>query len=80
MLINVHQAKTQLSRLLARVEAGEEVIIGRAGVPIARLVPYRGRDRLPREPGAWRGRVEVGRDFDDRLPAEVAAAFRGERD
>ena len=47
--INIHQAKTQLSRLLKRVEAGEEVIVARAGKPVAKLVPLAGRKR--REPG-----------------------------
>jgi prevent-host-death family protein len=79
MVVNVHEAKTQLSRLLARVEAGEEVVIGRAGVPVARLVPYRSTTRATRRPGTWRGRVRIGVDFDDELPADVAAAFRGER-
>jgi prevent-host-death family protein len=80
MVVNVHDAKTHLSRLLARVEAGEEIVIGRAGVPIARLVPYRSPDRAARQPGAWRGRVSLAPDFDDDLPADVAAALRGERD
>lgn len=77
MLINVHEAKTHLSRLLARVEAGEEVLIARAGVPVARLVPY-SPPQQPRVRGAWRDRVRMAPDFDD-LPEEVAAAFRGEQ-
>lgn len=75
--VNVHEAKTHLSRLLAEVEGGEEVVIGRAGTPIARLVPYR-RRATPRRPGAWKGRVRIADDFDE-LPDDVAAAFRGER-
>jgi prevent-host-death family protein len=74
--INVYEAKTHLSRLLDRVEAGEEIIIGRAGRPIARLVPYRGTTG-ERRPGAWRGQVRIAEDFDD-LPEELAATFRGE--
>ena len=77
MQINVHEAKTHFSRLLARVEAGEEVLIARAGVPVARLVPYSPAQQ-PRVPGAWRGRVRIAADFDD-LPPEVVAAFRGEQ-
>lgn len=77
MLINVHEAKTHLSRLLARVEAGEEVLIARAGVPVARLVRY-SPPQQPRVPGEWRDRVRMAPDFDD-LPEEVAAAFRGEQ-
>ena len=74
--VNVHEAKTQLSRLLAEVEQGGEVVIARAGKPVARLVPF--REEAPRTPGVWRGRGHVPDDFDE-LPEEVAAAFRGER-
>ena len=61
--VNVHEAKTHLSRLLVRVEAGEEVVIARAGRPVARLVPYR-RLSEPRIPGIWRGLVTIAPDFD----------------
>ncbi len=50
--VNIHQAKTQLSRLLKRVEAGEEVVLARAGKPVAKLVPLPAKK--PREPGLWR--------------------------
>jgi prevent-host-death family protein len=76
MLVNVHEAKTHLSRLLERAERGEEIIIGRAGKPIAKLVPYP-KARGPRKPGGWQGRVRIADDFDE-LPPEIAAAFRGE--
>ncbi|CAN5179064.1 type II toxin-antitoxin system prevent-host-death family antitoxin [soil metagenome] len=76
-VVNVHEAKTHLSRLLERVEAGEEIVIGRAGKPVARLVPL-ASPRLPRQPGAWKGRVKIHDDFDE-LPEEMMAAFRGER-
>ena len=56
---------------------GEEVVIGKAGKPVARLVPYR-EVLEPRVPGGWEGRVRIADDFDE-LPDEVAAAFRGER-
>ena len=62
-VVNIHEAKTHLSRLVERVEAGEEVVIARAGRPVARLVPYRVR-RSPRQPGLWRGMVRMGPDFD----------------
>jgi len=75
--VNVHEAKTHLSRLLERVERGEEIVIGKAGKPVARLVPYRSQ-RGPRTPGGWEGRVTVAEDFDE-LPEELAAAFGGER-
>lgn len=72
----MHDAKTQLSRLLARVEAGEEIIIARSGRPVARLVPLRD-DRSPRTPGGWEGQVRIAPDFDE-LPPDLAAAFNGE--
>lgn len=77
MLVNTHEAKTRLSELLRKVEAGEEVIIGRAGRPIARLTPY--EDELPpRQPGSWRGRVRMSEDFDV-LPEEYLEAFSGDK-
>lgn len=74
--INVYDAKTHLSRLLNQVAQGEEILIARAGKPVAKLVPYR-EDEPPRVPGAWRGRVRLASDFDD-LPPDLAAAFAGE--
>lgn len=76
MLVNIHEAKTHFSRLVERVSRGEEIVIGKAGKPIAKLVPYTEASG-PRSPGAWKGRVKIAPDFDD-LPAELAAAFRGE--
>lgn len=71
--VNVHEAKTHLSRLLEQVEAGEEITLCRAGRPIARLVPYAAR-REPRQPGFWKGRVVIKPTFDDPLP-EFDEAF-----
>ena len=76
--MNVHEAKTHLSRLLEAVEAGEDVVIARAGKPIARLVPATTRTR-PRTPGAGRGQGWIADDFDD-TPEELIAAFRGDAD
>lgn len=76
-MVNVYEAKTHLSRLLERVAEGEEVVIARAGRPVARLVPIDRRNK-PRVPGAWRGQVRIAEDFDV-LPEELAAAFRGDR-
>ena len=76
--VNVHEAKTHLSRLLEAVEAGEDVVIARAGKPIARLVPAGVRTE-PRMPGSWRGRVVIADDFDD-TPEELIAAFSGDPD
>ena len=66
--VNIHQAKTHLSRLVERVEAGEEITLARAGRPVARLVPYRAR-QAPRRPGLWKGQVSIAPDFDEPLPA-----------
>ncbi|RBY78747.1 type II toxin-antitoxin system prevent-host-death family antitoxin [Geodermatophilus sp. TF02-6] len=73
--VNVHEAKTHLSRLLEAVERGEDVVIARAGKPVARLVPV-SAPRQRREPGSWRGRVVIAEDFDE-TPESVLAAFRG---
>jgi antitoxin (DNA-binding transcriptional repressor) of toxin-antitoxin stability system len=77
MRVNMHEAKTNLSRLVAAVESGEtdEVEIARAGHVVARIVPP--RHRAARQPGYWADRVHIHSDFDD-LPDELAAAFRGE--
>jgi antitoxin (DNA-binding transcriptional repressor) of toxin-antitoxin stability system len=71
-VINVGDAKMNLSR----VEAGEEVVIGRAGRPVAKLVPFRPSLRR-RKFGGWRGKVWISDDF-KALPEDIAAAFRGE--
>jgi len=79
MRVNMHEAKTNLSRLVAAVESGEaeEVEIARAGQVVARIVPA--RPRSPRRAGYWAGRVSIGADFDT-LPPEVEAAFAGENE
>ena len=65
--VNVHEAKTHLSRLLERVEQGEQITIARAGLPIALLSRFEPEVRPPRVPGSDRGRIIVGPDFDDPL-------------
>jgi prevent-host-death family protein len=75
--VNIHEAKTHLSRLLERVEAGEEIILARNGKPVAKLVPVR---RVPRRPGAMKRQIRIRRDFDAPLPAAIAKAFHGESD
>jgi prevent-host-death family protein len=62
--VNVHEAKTQLSRLLQEVEEGEEIVIARNGEPVARLVPHVDKPK-PREPGWAEGRIEILPGFDD---------------
>jgi prevent-host-death family protein len=74
--VNVYEAKTHLSRLLDRVEAGEEIVIARAGRPVARLVPYHVAGEI-RRPGVWRSKVRIAEDFDT-LPDELTATFQGE--
>lgn len=74
---NIHEAKTHLSKLLERVARGEEVIIARAGKPVARLIRYAPPEQR-RKGGQWRGLVHIGDDFDDPLPDDVEAPFRGE--
>jgi prevent-host-death family protein len=73
--VNVHEAKTHLSRLLRRVAGGEEIVIARAGVPVARLVPV--EERPKRIFGVDRGRFQVPEDFDAPLPEEVLRSFEG---
>lgn len=66
-VVNIHAAKTHLSRLIERVEAGEEITLARAGRPVAKLVPIK-RLQEPRRLGLWKGKVVIGPDFDDPLP------------
>jgi prevent-host-death family protein len=73
--VNIHQAKTHLSRLLQRVAAGEEVTIARSGVPVARLVAVAPQAKRPL--GFARGEVWVADDFDAPLPDDLLAAFYG---
>ena len=74
-VVNVHQAKTQLSRLLAQVEAGEEVVIARRGEPVARLVRCKSRGK--RRFGAMRGQIVVDDGILDPLPEDELAAWEG---
>ena len=74
-VVNVHQAKTELSRLLARVEAGEDVVIARRGEPVARLVACKAR--VKRQPDVLKGRIVVPDTFFDPLPEEELTAWEG---
>jgi prevent-host-death family protein len=67
-VFNIHEAKTHFSKLLERVLNGEEVIIAKAGKPVARLLPFETDDRSPRLPGADKGKVLILPDFDEPLP------------
>lgn len=72
--INVHEAKTHFSKLLDRVLGGEEIIVARAGKPVARIVPIEEKPTR-RIPGSARGKIVLGDDFDDPLPDEVLRDF-----
>jgi prevent-host-death family protein len=73
---NIHEAKTHLSRLVERAANGEEIIIAKAGKPMAKLVPYQ-EEKKSRKPGSMRGKIWIADDFDE-LPEDIMAAFRGE--
>lgn len=74
--INIHEAKTHLSRLVERVEAGEEIIIAKAGRPAARLVPLEGA-RKPVKIGGLKARVPLPDDFNTMFESEIEALFAG---
>ena len=76
MDVNIHYAKTHLSKLLQRAEAGEEITIARHGVPVARLVPVV-KQVQRRQLGMYRDRVWIADDFDAPLPDEILDAFEG---
>lgn len=74
--VNIHEAKTQLSKLVEIAAAGEEVVIAKSGKPIARLVPM-AREFAPRKKGLLKGKIKIGAAFDQPLPDEVIALFEG---
>lgn len=76
--VNVHEAKTHFSKLLARVEKGHEVLICRAGKPVARLVPHQVSRPVPVF-GSDRGKLTIPDDFDAPLPDDVLSSFEGRR-
>lgn len=75
--VNIHEAKTHLSKLLQRVMAGEEIIIAKSGVPVARIVPIIGA-KSPRVAGSAKGKFWIAADFDAALPEELVHDFEGE--
>lgn len=72
--VGMHEAKTQLSKLVERVEAGEEIVITRRGEPAARLVPERKGGGFASLAGAWQGKVKIADDFDE-LPDDLAESL-----
>ena len=78
IITNISEAKATLSKLIEQVVNGQEVIIGKAGKPVAKLVPYT-QDTSPRKLGAgqWKGKIRMADDFDD-LPDDVLKLFTGD--
>ena len=74
--VNIHQAKTQLSKLVERAASGSEIVITKAGKPMAKLVPLVTTNRV-RKLGILKGKIKIPDDFDAPLPAKVIAGFEG---
>ena len=74
--VNIHQAKTHLSRLVDLAVSGEEIIIARSGKPVARLVPYALKGEA-RRPGQLCGKMRIKKNFDRPLPKGILASFEG---
>lgn len=74
--INIHDAKTQFSKLIEAVSQGEKVIIAKAGKPVAQLTAIESAP-LPRKPGSLKGKITIADDFDAPLPDEILDAFEG---
>ncbi|HEU4340698.1 MAG TPA: type II toxin-antitoxin system prevent-host-death family antitoxin [Candidatus Binatia bacterium] len=72
--VNIHEAKTQLSRLIELAARGEEIIIAKSGKPVARLVPYAAVGKA-RRPGRLRGKIRIKKNFDQPLPKEILLSF-----
>jgi prevent-host-death family protein len=76
LIANIHQAKTNLSKLVKQAAKGEEVIIARANTPVAKLVPYK-KESQPRKPGLLKGKITIPDNFDDESE-EINKLFYGE--
>ena len=73
-IINMHQAKTHLSKLVKRVQEGEEIVIAKAGKPLIRLVSFE-IEKKKRQPGSWSNKVKIAPDF-DKLPPKFLSYFK----
>ncbi len=74
--VNIHQAKTHLSRLVEIAGSGKEIVIAKAGRPVAKLVTLSGSKKpKPRRKGVLKGKIHIGKDFDRPLPKEILSAF-----
>ena len=76
--VNMHEAKTHLSRLVEEAAAGQEIIIARNGRPVARLVALSATPQTPRMFGQMKGKIQIADDFDAPLPDDLLAAFEGD--
>ena len=76
IIYNLCEAKTSLSQLVDRAARGEEIILSKAGKPLAKLVPLHSSPG-PRQPGGWEGKIRISEDFDAPLPPEIQAVFEG---
>ncbi len=74
-ITNIHEAKTNFSALIQRVRTGEEIIIGKAGKPVAKIIPYN-QNNEPRSGGQWHGEIRISEDFDE-LPEDILTVFTG---
>ncbi|GAB3456074.1 type II toxin-antitoxin system prevent-host-death family antitoxin [Massilia terrae] len=74
--VNIHEAKTQFSKLIDAVAQGEEIVIAKAGKPTAMLVPIQ-QHKPSRRPGTMKGEIRIADDFDAPLPEDIQAAFEG---
>lgn len=72
--VNIHDAKTHLSRILSRVEGGEEIVISKAGRPVARIIPLKEKKKK-RVPGTAKGRITIMKDFFGPLPEDILDEF-----
>ena len=73
--VNIHEAKTTFSKLIEKVKSGEEIIITKAGEPVAKLVPILNKGKKNRVPGKWKGKIFISDDFNDPLPEEILNEF-----
>jgi prevent-host-death family protein len=74
--VNIYEAKAKLSKLISQAAAGDDVIIGRNGKPVARLTQIEEKKRVVRF-GLLKGKIKIAKDFDEPLPDEIIAAFQG---
>ena len=75
-MVNIHKAKTELSRLIGEVIVGEVVVIAKAGKPVAKLIPFQKTTRI-RKPGTAKGKVWIASDFNAPLPEKILRSFQG---